>query len=61
MTSKELPKEVEDILDETVKEADAKLSEVAEQHGVPITSVRNEFLKYFSDAKGRSSRRGRAA
>ena len=61
MTSKELPKEVADILDEMVKEADAKLAEIAEQHGVPITSVQNEFLKYFNDAKGRSGHRGRAA
>lgn len=61
MISKKLPKEVNDILDEMVKEADAKLSEIAEQHGVSITTVRNEFLKYLTDAQGRSGRRGRAA
>ena len=61
MTSKKLPKEVDDILDEMVKEADAKLSEIAEQHGVPMTRVRNEFLKYFNDAEGRSGPKGRAA
>jgi len=55
MTSKELPKIIDEILDEMAKEADAKLSEIAEEHGVPITKVRNEFLKYFNDAEARKT------